>query len=306
MEVHVFFSWQSDTPPDRGSELIGRALAHAANSLSADTSTPYRPAVDQDTRGVPGSPSMVAAILRKIDDCSLFVADVSLTYEKAERERKSPNPNVLLELGYALRRLGTERLLLVLDTATGRPEQLPFDLRGNRVITYDSRGDATALENALAATLRDEIALVFRTVGPPGDVAPPVFLDIAFTKERIESERHDYQLHVHVTNRGDSVVTNWAVELRFPTDVLNPQRRYPIVACLSGDRRTTMRVTEANHSGPIFPGEKRELLAVDYLMTHELYERRSKLFPQQAEALFYAGNRLLASARREFADLQWF
>jgi hypothetical protein len=135
MDVKVFFSWQSDTQPETGRQLIERALYRAAAAVAADTSIPYRPEVDQDTRGVPGAPAMVAAILGKIDACSVFVADVTLTFERPERERKSPNPNVLLELGYALRRLGQHRVLLVLDTTNGGAEKLPFDLRGNRAIT---------------------------------------------------------------------------------------------------------------------------------------------------------------------------
>jgi hypothetical protein len=43
---------------------------------------------------------------------------------------------VLVELGYALYALGPARLLLVLNTAYGEPEQLPFDLRMRRTLSY--------------------------------------------------------------------------------------------------------------------------------------------------------------------------
>jgi hypothetical protein len=43
---------------------------------------------------------------------------------------------VLLELGYAIREKGWNRVLMVMNTAHGMPELLPFDLRGHRVMTF--------------------------------------------------------------------------------------------------------------------------------------------------------------------------
>lgn len=276
-------------------------------AVAGDTSIPYRPTLDQDTEGVPGAPAMVAAILKKIDACSVFVADVSLTFEREANNRKSPNPNVLIELGYALRRLGPERVLLVVDTTTGTPEQLPFDLRGNRVVTYDGAGESEdALENELAKQFEAGLRLILDKAGPPHDVAPPVHIDLQFSKERIESARHDYRLHVEVVNSGTRILRDWAVELRFPSMLLNPSRNYPIVQNASADGRVAMRQTEANHSGPIFPGEKKEVLAVDYIMTHELYDRRAKLFPQKVEAFLYVEGELVTSSTRTVKDLQFF
>ncbi len=249
---------------------------------------------------------MVAAILKKIEGCSVFVADVTLTFERPVRRRRSPNPNVLLELGYALRRLGPERVLLVLDAAHSGPEELPFDLRGSRAITYDSRDDPKSVEDDLVRQLTDGIALILRSVGPPADIAPPVHIDLEFSKQHIESDRHDYRLHVNVTNRSDTVLRNWAIELRFPSDLLNPQRKYPIVGAPLPDRRVVMRQTEATQSGPIYPGEKKELLGVDYIMNHDLYDKRARLFPQHVEATFYVEGRLVARGSRRVKDLQWF
>lgn len=307
MQLTVFFSWQSDTPASRGRSLIERALGRAVATVAGDTAIPYRPTLDQGTEGVPGAPAMVAAILEKIDACSVFVGDVSLTFERDSSNRKSPNPNVLIELGYALRRLGAERVLLVVDTNTGRPEQLPFDLRGNRVITYDGAAeDDEALEKDLSKQLEVGLRLILEKVGPPHDIAPRVHIDLQFNKEQLENARHEYRLRVEVVNSGTSILKDWAVELRFPRKILNPSRSYPIVGKTAEDGRVTMRQSEANHSGPIFPGERKEVLAIDYIMTHELYEQRAKLFPQKVEAFFYVEGELVVSAHRTVKDLQVF
>lgn len=69
------------------------------------------------------------------------MADVTIirrTAGKKAQDRKAlPNPNVLVELGYALKALGDERLVLIANTSFGRIEDLPFDLLGRRTIPYN-------------------------------------------------------------------------------------------------------------------------------------------------------------------------
>lgn len=307
MNITVFFSWQSDTDSGHGRGLLATVIGQAVEGIAIDSSTPFRPTLDQDTRGVPGAPAMVAAILAKIDACSVFVADVTLTFARTETARRSPNPNVLIELGYALRRLGPHRVLLVMDTAYGKPEELPFDLRGNRVITYDSRSaDTPALQQSLLAATDEGVRTILQKVGPPPDVAPPIQLRLRYTKERIESARHDYRLHVEVLNTGTAVLSDWALELRFPRDLLDPHKSYPIVQVPTQDGRVLIRRLQREHSGPIFPGEPFEVIGIDYIMTHELYDRRGKLFPMKVEASLYAANHLVATTANTVKELQFF
>lgn len=62
---------------------------------------------DEATTGTTGSPNIVTTLFSKIDNCDLFIADLSLCFtEDRQNEKKSPNPNVLLELGYAVKTLG--------------------------------------------------------------------------------------------------------------------------------------------------------------------------------------------------------
>ena len=48
------------------------------------------------------------------------------------RRQPPPNPNVMLEYGYALDALGNQRLIGVFNKAFGKPDDLPFDLRHRR------------------------------------------------------------------------------------------------------------------------------------------------------------------------------
>jgi len=115
--------------------------------------------LDKDTAGVPGSPAITSTILEKIDTCGLFLCDVTLVAE-TRKGKKSPNPNVLIELGYAVARLGWQRVICVMNVAAGGPEELPFDLQLHRwPIRYHLADDAEQDElRRQREWLRQEVA----------------------------------------------------------------------------------------------------------------------------------------------------
>ena len=136
----VFYSWQSDLPNCTNRGFIGKALENVVKSICNDDSIEVEPVVDRDTAGIPGAPDIASTIFTKIEQSQVFVCDVSLINKEAHRETKlrpTPNPNVLIELGYAIKTLSAERIIMVMNTAFGEPELLPFDLRMRRVITYN-------------------------------------------------------------------------------------------------------------------------------------------------------------------------
>src|SRR5437016_4475569 len=96
----VFYSWQSDLPNATNRTFIQKALEKAAASIAADESIEIEPVVDRDTQGVPGAPDIASTIFAKITAADIFVADVSIT-TRPKTGRPTPNPNVLIELGYA-------------------------------------------------------------------------------------------------------------------------------------------------------------------------------------------------------------
>jgi len=142
MARKVFYSWQSWLPNATNRGFIHGALEGACEELAALVSDAQRPELDHDTQGVPGAPDIIQTILEKIDQSDGFVADVSIVTGGVDGKRLSPNPNVLVELGYALKRLGRDRLLLVMNTYFGPADALPFDLRGARVASYKMAPEA--------------------------------------------------------------------------------------------------------------------------------------------------------------------
>jgi hypothetical protein len=146
MKRVIFYSWQSDTKPKTNRNFIENALKSAILKLAQDQGTSIEPVLDRDTFGMSGSPDIVDTILAKVSAADLFVADVTLCVVNGAG-RSSPNPNVLVELGYAIAQLGWDRILLVQNVVHGGPEMLPFDLRGRRIMTYAYGEDAPNLAN---------------------------------------------------------------------------------------------------------------------------------------------------------------
>jgi len=136
MHCKIFYSWQSDLLNKTNRGFIGDALEAAAKSIRNDDSIEVYPVIDRDTINVPGSPDIAHTIFNKIEDTQVFLCDISIINQNTP-SRPTPNPNVLLELGYALKTLGWENVIMVMNTAFGKPELLPFDLKMRRVITYN-------------------------------------------------------------------------------------------------------------------------------------------------------------------------
>ena len=110
-------------PPLRPLAALGRAKD--VEDAPRDALT-----VDSDTQGEPGQPPIVETILKKIDASQLFVADMTYTAQSSSGKH-SPDPNVLIEYGWALKGKSHSRIISVMNTAYGKPPdiELPFDLR---------------------------------------------------------------------------------------------------------------------------------------------------------------------------------
>lgn len=165
MPMTVFYSWQSDTRAACNRSLIQDALQGALAEVKGMPAAQLEAVIDRDTLGTPGSPDIATTILEKIDRSSAVVADVTLI-DGGSDGRRFPNPNVLLEVGYAIKSRSFSRLILVMNTHFGPVESLPFDLRGKRVMTYSSAPDAESrsverarLRGAFTAALVETLAL---------------------------------------------------------------------------------------------------------------------------------------------------
>lgn len=169
MDYKVFYSWQSDLDSRTNEQFIEEALKNAIEKLNKDSSLSVNLIFDRDIANIPGSPEIAATILAKIEESNIFVGDVSIINSKHSQDiagtkniRKTPNPNVLVELGYALKTLGTGKIVLVNNLAYGKHEELPFDFRHRYVVGYSlSQNDSKSMRETeyqkLEALLMQEL-----------------------------------------------------------------------------------------------------------------------------------------------------
>ncbi len=162
MSYQIFYSWQSDSPNSTNRTFIEKALENAIKRIRSDATIKVEPVIERDTKGLPGSPNISEAIFDKIDQSQIFVCDVSII-NKGSDSRLTPNPNVLIELGYALKVLGPDRVIMVMNTDLGPPELLPFDLKMRRALTYsmpENKSDRASERKILQGKIESAIRLI--------------------------------------------------------------------------------------------------------------------------------------------------
>src|SRR5258708_4138865 len=94
MASDVFYAWQSDTSEKLNRYLVRDALKDAVKRVRA-TSLTESPRIDHDTKDISGTPDVFLTILEKIEQCAVFVADVT-PVAVTSKGKQVPNPNVML------------------------------------------------------------------------------------------------------------------------------------------------------------------------------------------------------------------
>lgn len=174
MSYKIFYSWQSDIPRKINRDFIEDALKQAIINLGQDfeVAEALREELvfDQGMEGIPGTPPIAETIFSKIQNCAIYVADMTFV-AKSEKGRLIANPNVLIEYGYAINTISHYRSISVLNEIFGKPISgnafnMPFDIRHNRnPITYSLEENASPkryarAQNKLSQDLTEAIRLI--------------------------------------------------------------------------------------------------------------------------------------------------
>ena len=177
MAYSIFYSWQSDTPKSVNRDFIRTAIDDAVSQLSADASVHDAPRIESGMEGESGTPEVASVMFKRIRKSAVFIADVTLVgtikHDDGRDDKRVPNPNVLLEMGYAAARIGWGRIICVMNEHYGKRADQPFDVRNRRFpIDYKlkpgnaknsdaKRTDLTLwLKNAIECVLENEYEAV--------------------------------------------------------------------------------------------------------------------------------------------------
>lgn len=165
----IFYCWQDHLDQKLHRYLIRDALNLAISKVQSDLPAKLNCVLrlDSDTSSRAGAVEIADSILRKILTSTVVVGDVTPTLSDPGRNHYYPNPNVMVELGYAARSLGWNRIVCVFNAAGIRPEHLPFDIRHRRLTQYHCGdvGCAKQAAKALAETLVIALRSVIQEIG---------------------------------------------------------------------------------------------------------------------------------------------
>lgn len=157
MKNNIFYSWQSDLPNNTNRGFIGECIEGAIKKLNKSEQYQVEFCIDRDTMNERGTPNIANSIFNKIEKSILFVADVSIINADYEK-RKSPNPNVLIELGYAAKVLGWEKIICIFNKDYGEFEDLPFDIRFRRPLCYSLKDtDKSKVKEMMIEAIKSNI-----------------------------------------------------------------------------------------------------------------------------------------------------
>lgn len=149
MKLSIFYAWQSDLPNNTNRYFIEDIIKKSINQINKeDNVISY---LDRDTKDLFGSPDIKESIFTKINHCKIFICDISLI------DNKNPNSNVLIELGYAVKVLGWNKIICLFNSNSGKIEDLPFDINHNRVTAYSPnlKGEKQRLSKIIISNIHN-------------------------------------------------------------------------------------------------------------------------------------------------------
>lgn len=134
MSNKVFYSWQSDTNNEYNLDFIRSVLKDAIEEVKETDNLEFY--YDEASREQMGAYDIAESLFQKIKNSTVLLADItSINYQDNDK-RKLANPNVLLELGYAAGIIGWKGIISVFNLAHGNLQDIPFDIRNRKIITY--------------------------------------------------------------------------------------------------------------------------------------------------------------------------
>lgn len=144
----VFYAWQSDLKDVK--KQISAILGNVQHQLKKDYKINIK--IAKATTKMQGSGAISDELLKKVSEADFFVGDVSIIHDEEVKPRRTSNPNVLFELGYAVACLGWERIFMVVNRNEDL-DNLPFDIKHRRVFLADS-SLSSKICNSISLTIK--------------------------------------------------------------------------------------------------------------------------------------------------------
>ena len=141
MELNLFYCWQGQTNKGRDRVYLRKCIDEVVAQINKSYGQ-FSIIIQESSEGIGGSPEVVSEIKNRIENCDIFIADISIVnpYSRIEKllrrkRRLDVNNNVMYELGIAVKSIGDKQILEISNKTYGNPyenvELIPFDRRHN-------------------------------------------------------------------------------------------------------------------------------------------------------------------------------
>lgn len=235
----IFYSWQSDTP--QSDLIIKSSFERFVANYELREGIHFD--IVYSTHGVSTDNTIDNRLFEQIENCDLFLADLtpSTNYQKVEAngqtvQKEAPNPNVLIELGYAYGTMGPGYVAMVALQDTWSMANMPFDINHRDIYQFAQDGfDLNAALNNAVSYLKEHGRHRKRTV-------PFWYYFVKNTSEKIKDRwftKH-YNMYEHVATEESVVFFKKRISDAFPgvrgfKVINNPFRIYQALSKLFKD-----------------------------------------------------------------------
>lgn len=136
LEPVIFLSHQQED--SSASECLQEALSEAIEEINKQSRLVLR--IETAFRSSEEPTRMSDSQLRGVRKSLLFIGDITpiIAVRQGEKVTKFPNPNVCLEVGYALKVKGAKQILLVQKEHPELEGQSPFDIPEHQQLNFNS------------------------------------------------------------------------------------------------------------------------------------------------------------------------
>jgi hypothetical protein len=141
----ILFCGQGHYPAS--SQAISKSLTHLMEAINRKPGLVMPIHLEQTMESAEGNYTIDAAVLRKLKQSLLVIADVTPVATFAEGTSGCPSPQVCVELGYALQTKQPEEIMLIQFQRDDYSGRFPFDIDNS---SYHLVKDPKDLDNQLA------------------------------------------------------------------------------------------------------------------------------------------------------------
>ncbi|OFX26994.1 MAG: hypothetical protein A2033_15990 [Bacteroidetes bacterium GWA2_31_9] len=181
MKSTIFYSWQSDLENSTNRTFLKDCISDAIRSINKKNKYQYELVIDEATKREPGTPGIADTILNKIDNCKVFICDIS-TINSDSENRKTPNPNVLIEAGYAIKSLGWNRVICIINNHYGSVDSVPFDLKHRRIFQYSLEKNDSQKKNIARTFINNIESAIENIIDTISNIE--INIDFAYSKNQ--------------------------------------------------------------------------------------------------------------------------